>query len=67
MVHQPAFAVLWATVCVLMSVCRSAWRVQGAVWRSVYAALGIEWRSECAGMGPWEEGEGVFFFMYELR
>ena len=60
-VHQFAFAVLWATVYVLMSACRPAWREQGAVWCSVHAALGIEWRSECAGMGPWGEREGRFF------
>ena len=59
-VHQLAFALLWATVYVLMSACRLAWREQGAVWCSVHAALGIEWRSECAGMGPWGEREGRF-------
>ena len=61
-VHQPVFAALWATVYVLMSVCWPAWRVRGAVWRSVRASLVIEWRGECAGMGPWEREEGIFFF-----
>ena len=60
-VHQSVFAVSWAMVCVLTSVCRPAWRVQGAVWCSVRAVLGIEWRSECAGVGSWERGAGFFY------